>query len=251
MRPPDAAPPSSLLPFDRGEAAVLAWIRSFSSVVDEPGYTLIHHSESRSFYLNRACRVRLPPTDAALHAIETACAARRRRSALSLGPGADVAGWGTALLERGYHLRGHLRLLGRRAGGKAPCPIPFGGSDLTVRPVPKKSTCAAVWREVFGEDSARLVPAMPGELFVAAGDGAVVGTAGLFCDAEVALLYGIATRPPWRRRGVARTLVRTLLAKAYERGAAWVVLQAEAGAAVALYTREGFEEVGVELCFVQ
>lgn len=251
MRPPDAATPGLPVSFARGEATVLAWIRRFSTVVDEPEYTLLYHPDTRSFYLNRACRLQAPPTAAAISAIETACAARGRRGAVSLGPAADAAGWGAVLLERGYRLTGHLRLMGRRAGGEAPGPVPFERRDLTVRPAPGSAAFAAVWREVFGDDSARLVPAMPGELFVAEGDGEVVGAAGLFCDAEVALLYGIATRPPWWRRGVARTLVRTLVAKAYERGAAWAVLQAEAGPAVALYTSESFSEVGVELCFVQ
>lgn len=82
---------------------------------------------------------------------------------------------------------------------------------------------------------------------VAEDDGEVVGYAGLVVTGPQADVQTLAVRTDRQGRGEGGTLLRALLEEARRRGAAEVLLEvrAENAAAQALYSRHGFERIGL------
>lgn len=83
--------------------------------------------------------------------------------------------------------------------------------------------------------------------FVVAADGSeCLGFAEMRCVAGEAQIYNIAVAPEARGRGVGESLLRHLIEKAEARGCDTVNLEVRAGndAAMGLYKKLGFEEVG-------
>lgn len=78
-----------------------------------------------------------------------------------------------------------------------------------------------------------------------------VGMALLSCRGDRGWVSGVGVLPAWRRRGVARRLMETLLARAQEAGIRSVTLEviAQNGAARALYAGLGFAEQRELLCW--
>ncbi len=83
-------------------------------------------------------------------------------------------------------------------------------------------------------------------LWVAEVEGRVVGFVVLWLVVDEAHVATLAVHPDFRRRGIARRLLETLLAAAREAGARLATLEVRAGnlPAQALYRRYGFQEVG-------
>lgn len=77
-------------------------------------------------------------------------------------------------------------------------------------------------------------------------DGNVLGSAGLLSIAETAQILTVGVLPAARRRGVARMLVRELVAEARRRKAEEVLLEVRVDneAARLLYENEGFVTIG-------
>ncbi|MBZ5588537.1 MAG: GNAT family N-acetyltransferase [Acidobacteriia bacterium] len=71
---------------------------------------------------------------------------------------------------------------------------------------------------------------------------AVVAVSVLLPAAPVSWLASLAVHPAWRRKGLARSLVRNALERARIASAHWLSLEVDRthGAAVTLYRREGF-----------
>jgi ribosomal protein S18 acetylase RimI-like enzyme len=85
-----------------------------------------------------------------------------------------------------------------------------------------------------------------GSVFVADEDGRLVGVAQMTApERGVAHLVWAHVRPEWRRRGIAKALVRECIREARERGATLITLEALASneTALAVWRRLGFEEV--------
>lgn len=77
-------------------------------------------------------------------------------------------------------------------------------------------------------------------------DGQVVGYAGLHCVLDEGYIDNIAVRPEYRRQGVAGELLGAFL-RFGQANLAFLTLEVRAsnGAAIALYTKYGFSQVGV------
>jgi [ribosomal protein S18]-alanine N-acetyltransferase len=94
----------------------------------------------------------------------------------------------------------------------------------------------------------------PGEVLIARGPGAGPGegpAVGAYCAYRVVIdemqVMNVAVDPGWRRRGVARFLLRLAMRRAARAGAQTALLDVRAGnlAALALYASLGFEPIGV------
>ncbi len=86
----------------------------------------------------------------------------------------------------------------------------------------------------------------PGVFALAAVDGAPVGLILMRAAAGEAEVLTLAVEPAYRRRGVARALLRGALAQAAAMGAeeAFLEVAADNSGALALYRDEGFEQAG-------
>ncbi len=71
-----------------------------------------------------------------------------------------------------------------------------------------------------------------------------VAMCSLFLGRDSAGIFGLTTRPGWRRRGIGTLMARMLLAEAYAAGRFRVVLRSTR-AATALYARLGFSGCGM------
>ncbi|WP_250563901.1 ribosomal protein S18-alanine N-acetyltransferase [Sphaerisporangium fuscum] len=80
-----------------------------------------------------------------------------------------------------------------------------------------------------------------------AGDGRIVGYAGLAAAGDQADVQTIAVISEWRRSGVGTAMLKELLAEAVRRGATAVFLEVRADnpPAQAMYERFGFERIGL------
>lgn len=78
-------------------------------------------------------------------------------------------------------------------------------------------------------------------------DSGLLGWAGVMVVGETAEVLTVGVVPAARRRGIARLLLDGLLAEAVRRGAteAFLEVRVDNEAARALYTHEGFAEIGV------
>lgn len=74
-------------------------------------------------------------------------------------------------------------------------------------------------------------------------DGFPVATASLFVTSEAAVICDIATRPSFRRRGIATAMFGAALTRVHDTGVPWCTLQASADARP-LYARQGFMTLG-------
>lgn len=84
----------------------------------------------------------------------------------------------------------------------------------------------------------------PACLLVAEKQGCIAATAMAVLSESLLGIYGVASAPAWRRQGLARNLIRQLLAWGSGQGARYAYLQVEKDnhAALALYAGMGFEE---------
>jgi ribosomal-protein-alanine N-acetyltransferase len=89
--------------------------------------------------------------------------------------------------------------------------------------------------------------------WVVEAEGSVVGYLVAWPVAEEVHLANLAVHPRWRRRGIGSFLLRHLLERARERGAAWVALEVRVSneAARRLYERFGFRAVAVRKGYYQ
>ena len=82
--------------------------------------------------------------------------------------------------------------------------------------------------------------------FVAEAEGRVIGLAGYWLIVDECHVHTIATHPDWRRKGVGEKLLLAMLDQSRNLGALMATLEVRAsnGAAIELYRKHGFEEVG-------
>jgi ribosomal protein S18 acetylase RimI-like enzyme len=78
-------------------------------------------------------------------------------------------------------------------------------------------------------------------LYVGFVDGKAIGTMLSFCDKQVTGFYMLATLPGWRKKGVARKLLRSALRDAVSSGSKYAVLEATPQG-LSLYRKAGFKE---------
>jgi ribosomal protein S18 acetylase RimI-like enzyme len=73
-------------------------------------------------------------------------------------------------------------------------------------------------------------------------DGAIAAASVLLPAAPASWLASLAVHPTWRRRGLARDLLRDALARSRAASARWVSLEVDCShhAAISLYAQEGF-----------
>ena len=85
--------------------------------------------------------------------------------------------------------------------------------------------------------------------FAATADGVLVGFGGYSIAADQADVIDVAVAPAYRRQGIARTLMQTVLADAQAQGAESIFLEVRASntPASALYTALGFTVCGVRM----
>ena len=97
--------------------------------------------------------------------------------------------------------------------------------------------------EILLEDNAVAVVALI--------DGEVVAYAGMTSVLDEGQITNVATRPSYRRRGLARAVLEELIRRATERGVASVFLEARVSnaPAISLYTSLGFCEIGTRRRF--
>lgn len=81
--------------------------------------------------------------------------------------------------------------------------------------------------------------------------GQLAGRASIGTVDGVAELYGVATDPPFRRRGVAATICSALVERLFDEGGTLVFLDAENPGAEALYERLGFRRIGARLTYTE
>ena len=87
--------------------------------------------------------------------------------------------------------------------------------------------------------------------FVCLADGRVAAYGGMICAVDEGQITNIAVLPDYRRRGMGDALVRALLRYAKDEKLATVTLEVRASnvAAISLYRRHGFSEVGRRKAF--
>jgi [ribosomal protein S18]-alanine N-acetyltransferase len=81
--------------------------------------------------------------------------------------------------------------------------------------------------------------------------GAAVGCAGMHCICGECYIDKVTVHPDCRRQGIAQALVQYLIDDAIKHNAEFITLEVRAGnaPAIALYTKLGFEKVGVRKKF--
>lgn len=114
-----------------------------------------------------------------------------------------------------------------------------------------KDPLIALWEEVFPNAAPHNQPAkviaekllVDDLIFVAEGQGEILGACQAGYDGHRGWLYGVAVSPGHRRRGVGTELVKAALKALQERGCGKVNLQIRAGnyAVAAFYETLGFE----------
>lgn len=195
------------------------------------------------------------PTDdaaAALDAVEAWYRQRDRRVVVQVSDGADPSGRLDRLLaERGYEVEAPVDVL---VASLPAGPIPDRGGSVWIgrgdadfarrhRAVHGDDRAAAARTDAYG----RMLEPFGRRAIGAAGalddDGRLSGIGWAVIDGDLVGVFGMATAPWARRRGVAAKVLRTLLEVAGAEGAtaAYLQLEADNDAARALYERAGFE----------
>ena len=115
---------------------------------------------------------------------------------------------------------------------------------------PTAWTAAAFWSELAAGPTRWYVVA---ELVGPDGTAALAGYAGLLVPGPDADVQTLAVAPAARGRGVGTRLLRALTAHAARSGATSLLLEVRAdnAAAIALYTKEGFERISVRRRYYQ
>jgi ribosomal-protein-alanine N-acetyltransferase len=99
----------------------------------------------------------------------------------------------------------------------------------------------------WSKESLKLLVSPVGFGLVATVDGDFAAYGGMMCVADDAQILNIATLPEYRRRGLAKEILSGLCDEAKARGAVSMSLEVRESnsAAIALYTSNGFSEIGV------
>ncbi|MFC0040034.1 GNAT family N-acetyltransferase [Actinomadura rayongensis] len=176
--------------------------------------------------------------DAAIRAAEEYYLRRDERPTFHIGPGARPAALDALLERRGYVKVDPTLVLTADLDAEVPPP------DAEIADAPSQEWMDAWWsvdgRYDDGEPVARRILTGTPARYAAAGDGAAVGRA--VPQGDWLGVYCMAVRPEARRRGLARTVLRALLADGRARGArrAYLCVTERNAAARALYAAAGF-----------
>ncbi len=117
------------------------------------------------------------------------------------------------------------------------------------------SGVAQIERECFSqpwsEQALEILLADNAVAVVAVLDGGVAAYAGMTCVLDEGQITNVATLPSFRRRGLARTVLDELVARARERGVHSIFLEARVSntPAISLYKSLGFCEIGTRRRF--
>ncbi len=114
------------------------------------------------------------------------------------------------------------------------------------------SSCAALAKDCLPEawseaEFASLPQNALARFFVCEEDGEIVGFCGLYLVADEGQIMEICVNPAYRRRGIATSLLHTMMQDAISAGAGWFSLEVRSqnASAIALYTALGFVRVGL------
>ena len=237
------------------------WVPEGTEVHEVPGGRLL----VRPAYLShRTFTVGTPPPGQEQQAIDRAIALVRKhglphvRWALADRP--ENAAFAAALRDRGATV---VETLDRLAW--EPQPVPPPPPEVLVRPVLDETAARALSRvdEVVFEDvpvSEERLPGLVAECvtelsrreggrFVAWLDGEAVGSGGLSMAGEVARLWGGATLPHSRRRGVYAAVLAERLRVAVEWGATLALVKGRIDTSAPILRRSGFRPHGRELTY--
>ncbi|UBU10937.1 GNAT family N-acetyltransferase [Nonomuraea gerenzanensis] len=181
--------------------------------------------------------------DGAIRAAEAFYAARGQRCVFSIGPGTPPA-LDEELERRGYALADPTLLMTGEPVGEAGRP----GVRVDDRPWPG---WLAAWWAVDGrygsglEEAERICAGVPAWYAAYEEDGVVLAVGRGVPQGDTLGIYCMATLPGARRRGLARVVLRALVARAGDgAGSAYLVVTAANAGAQALYRGEGFEVAG-------
>jgi ribosomal protein S18 acetylase RimI-like enzyme len=205
----------------------------------------LNASSGQSMRINACWPLAAPDRDpeAALDAVETWFAQRDLPPRFKLTDGvvapADLAG---RLAARGYaSCKTTLVMLGPTGGG--------GDAGVRLSDTPD-ATFEAVFTATAGnpEDGRERLEALgripaPARFARLDIDGAPAAIGASAIGGGYAGIFGMRTVPDHRRKGLARRVLRALLAEARDLGAdrAWLQVEADNAPAIALYADEGFE----------
>lgn len=212
---------------------------------DRLGGWRLNASSGRSMRIN-ACWPLAPPDrdpEAALDAVEAWFAQRGLPPRFKLTDGVFAPGDLTERLAvRGYAPRKEtLVMLGPTGGG--------GDASVQISPAPN-ATFEAVFTATAGdpEDGRERLEALgripaPARFARLDVDGAPAAIGASAIGGGFAGVFGMRTSPDHRRKGLARRVLRALLAEAGALGAerAWLQVETDNAPAIALYADEGFE----------
>ncbi|GAB3660580.1 GNAT family N-acetyltransferase [Glycomyces tarimensis] len=220
--------------------------------VETAGGWLLRHAPRCSWWVGTVLpHGGVEDLESSVAAAERFYADRGERTRFQITPGVCAEGLDALLDDRGYRRSGPISL---RASPTAAVRERLGPSPLRATVEDRlRREWFDTWLGVHGTsgdvgaewDLLGRVAAPSGYARAFAGDQAVaVGRA--VADDGWAGVYGMATPPPARGKGAARSVLAALADWAGANGAEWMFLQVESDnfAAMRLYERAGFAEVG-------
>ncbi len=120
----------------------------------------------------------------------------------------------------------------------------FDASDAPFCAALAKDCLPEAWSEA---EFAALPQNALARFFVCEEDGAIIGFCGLYLVADEGQIMEVCVSPVYRRRGIAKALLHTMMQDAISAGADWFSLEVRSQnvSAIALYTALGFVSVGL------
>ncbi|WP_214412485.1 GNAT family N-acetyltransferase [Sphaerisporangium fuscum] len=185
--------------------------------------------------------------DKAIGAAESFYAGRGLPCVFSIGPGAPE-GLDESLAARGYRLVDETSFMVASIEEE----IAPSGHEVTIAGQPSEEWLATWWAVDgrFGTDglaaAERILRGVPARYAAVERDGEPVAVGRSVLQGTTLGIYCMATLPTARRHGLARGVLRALLADGRARGArdAYLVVVASNSSAQALYEGEGFRPAG-------